>query len=203
MFVSFLPKFKSFLPKFKSFLPLFVSFLFRLFSLLPIFFYTKLNSTNLKYSLFLAKHQCSIQSCYVVPGTRRIWGIFNFQKFKFFCLKHENATYSESFSLKTANFNCFQEPMSAENSAQKKFSTQALIYVCGSIAKNYIKSSRPCQSRRWEKKLWLNRLKIQRILLLSIQRSIAGSWKIWKMFQKINGEFVDRGHDPIEKKKQF
>ena len=90
--------------------------------------------------------------------------------------------------------------MRAENSAQKKFSIQALIYVCGSIAKNYIKSSRPCQSRRWEKKLWLNRLKIQRILLLSIQRSIAGSWKIWKMFQKINGEFVDRGHDPIEKK---
>ena len=58
----------------------------------------------------------------------------------------------------------------------------------------------PYKSSRWgENKLSLDKLEIQRILVLSIQRSIGGSWKIWENIPKIHGESLERGHDPIEK----
>ena len=55
------------------------------------------------------------------------------------------------------------------------------MYVGLSPKKNFIQKF---QSRRRENQLWLDRLKIQRILVLFIQRSIGGSWKIWENISK-------------------
>ena len=96
--------------------------------------------------------------------------------------------------MKTANFNCFQEPISAENSAQKKSSKQALIYICWFIAKK-LNTKVPGLFRGCEEKTnsdWID-LKSIGSLFYPFKDLLEKVEKYEKIFQKIHRESLDRG----------
>jgi len=87
--------------------------------------------------------------------------------------------------------------MSADNSAQIKSSKQALIYVCGFIAKK-LSTKVPGLVRGSEDKTncdWID-LKSRGSLVYPPKDLLE---EVEKIFQKIHGESLDRGRDPIEK----
>ena len=90
--------------------------------------------------------------------------------------------------------------MSVYNSAQQKSSKQALIYVCGYIAKK-LNTKVPGLVRGREDKTncdWID-LKSRGSLVYSSTDLLEEVEKYEKIFQKIHGDALYRGRDPIEK----
>ena len=90
--------------------------------------------------------------------------------------------------------------MSVDNSAQQKSSKQALIYVCGYIAKK-LNTKVPGLVRGREDKTncdWID-LKSRGSLVYPSTDLLEEVEKYEKIFQKIHGDALYRGRDPIEK----
>ena len=90
--------------------------------------------------------------------------------------------------------------MSVDNSAQQKSSKQALIYVCGYIAKK-LNTKVPGLVRGREDKTncdWID-LKPRGSLVYPSTDLLEEVEKYEKIFQKIHGDALYRGRDPIEK----
>ena len=90
--------------------------------------------------------------------------------------------------------------MIVDNSAQQKSSKQALIYVCGYIAKK-LNTKVPGLVRGREDKTncdWID-LKSRGSLVYPSTDLLEEVEKYEKIFQKIHGDALYRGRDPIEK----
>ena len=83
----------------------------------------------------------------------------------------------------------------------KKVLKTALIYVCGFIAKKKLHSIVPGLVRVGEEKTNCDRidLKSRESLFYPSKDLLEEVEKYEKIFQKIHGESLDRGHDPTEK----